>query len=446
MLRVVIIGGVAAGMSAASRLKRHLRDDVDIVVFERGAVVSYGACGIPYYISDHVKSADELIARTPEQFTESGIDVRTYHDVVGVDTTARWVQVKNLATGEQFRQSYDKLIVGSGARANRYPPFDRDYANLYQVRDIEDGLRLKEALQKEDISSVAVVGAGFIGLELADACRSYGKTVTLVELAPRILSIMDPEITEPLAAELERNGVVAHTATKVIGVAAEVGRITGLTLEGEKNGSLPVDMVINCAGISPNTDFIQNVDKAKNGAIIVNDRMETSAAHVYAAGDSSIMRSSITGELQYAPLGTNANKQGRIIADLLAGKEPAPFGLLGSMALKLFGLDAAKVGLSEEDAKGLALDYKTNLITGNSYASYYGKEKITVKVVYHAETRRLLGAQAVGQGIVVPRVNYYAVAIAAGMTVDQFGFLDLCYSPPFGGVWDAALIAANTAK
>lgn len=447
MLRIVIIGGVAAGMSAASKLKRSLKDGVDIVVYEKGGAVSYGACGIPFYISDHIKSAEELIARRPEQFAESGIDVRVHHEVLSVDSGAKTVAVKNLQTGETLERPYDALIVGSGARANRFPPFDGEYSNLFQVRDVEDGTNIKETLRREEIRHVAVVGAGFIGLELVDACRSYGKTVTLIELAGRILPAMDPEITGQLTEELDRNEVAVMTSSRVTALEVRDGAIAALTIAGPQGeSSLATDLVINCAGISPHTAFIQEVEKIANGAIVVNERMETSVPHIYAAGDCSVMRSAITGELLYAPLGTNANKQGRIIADVLAGIPPKPFALIGSTALKLLGLDAAKVGLSEEDAKRAGLHYKTNLITGNSYASYYGKEKVTIKVIYDAETRKLLGAQAVGQGIVVPRANYYAVAIAAGMTVDQFGFLDLCYSPPFGGVWDAALIASNTAK
>ncbi len=209
--------------------------------------------------------------------------------------------------------------------------------------------------------------------------------------------------------------------------------------------TLPADLVVNCAGIVPDTCFI-DVDKARNGAIAVDEHMETSAPDVFAAGDCSVMKSFVTGERQYAPLGTNANKQGRIIAEYLAGKKTPNFKLIGSSAIKLFSLDAAKVGLGEIEAQRLNLDYEANVVTGNSYASYYGTEKVMVKLVYDAKTRKLLGAQTVGQDIVVPRANYFAIAIAAEMTVDEFGFLDLCYSPPFSGVWDVSLIAANTAK
>lgn len=446
-MKTVIIGGVAAGMSAASKLKRLLKDDVEIVVYEKGGEVSYGACGIPFYISDHIKQGKELIARTAEEFSQSGIPVKTYHEVTAVDTDEKTVTVKNLHTGEVFTDTYDKLVIGSGAGVRHFPPFDKAYDNLFEIRDVADGTRVKKALSDESQKNVVIVGAGFIGLEVSEACKHYGKNVTVVELANHILASFDEEVSEALKAELEKNGVTVLTGTAVKSLAAENGRITRAIVEsGGMTRELPVDILINSAGIAPATAFITNVKKAKNGAIYVNERMETSVADVYAAGDCSIMRSAITGEYTYAPLGTNANKQGRIIGDILGGAEPKPFKLIGSSALRLFGMDAAKVGLSEKEARANGLDYKAHMITGNSYASYYGGEKLNIKLIYDAKTRRILGAETYGQGIVVPRANYYAIAIYAGLTVDEMGFMDLCYSPPFSGVWDAALIASNTAR
>ena len=274
----------------------------------------------------------------------------------------------------------------------------------------------------------------------------------MVELAGHILPAFDEEVSQALETELTQNGVVVRTGTMVTELISENGRIKAARVEkkGEDGRTaveeIPADMLINSAGIAPATDFIQNVEKARNGAICVNERMETSVEDVYAAGDCSIMKSAITGQYQYAPLGTNANKQGRIIGDILGGADPKPFKLIGSSALRLFGMDAAKVGLSEKEAMAGGMDFKVNTITGNSYASYYGKEKLNIKLIYDAKTRVLLGAETWGQGIVVPRANYYAIAIYAGLTVDEMGFMDLCYSPPFSGVWDAALIASNTAK
>ncbi|WP_053984295.1 CoA-disulfide reductase [Niameybacter massiliensis] len=446
-MKVIIIGGVAAGMSTATKLKRNLGDQVDLVVYEKGEEVSFGACGIPFYISDKIKKGEDLIARTAEQFVASGIPVKINHEVLSVDEKAKVVTVKDLTTGETFTDSYDKLVIGSGAGVNRFVPFDKPYSNLYEIRNVADGTHVKEQLQKEDVKDIVVVGAGFIGLELVEACRKYNKNVVLVELADRVLSTMDEEITVALTEELERNQVQVLTGYKAESLSAKDDVIESVVVtNGTDHLTLTADMIINCAGIRPHTAFIECVEKAANGAIVVNEDMETSVADIYAAGDCSIMKSAITGAFLYAPLGTNANKQGRIIADLLGGKERKPFKLIGSSAIKLFDIDAAKVGISEVEAKRLGLNYKTNFITGNSYASYYGTEKVSIKLVYDAETRKILGAQTVGSGVVVPRANYYAIAIYSGLTVDEFGFMDLCYSPPFSGVWDVALIASNTAK
>lgn len=446
-MKVIVIGGVAAGMSAASKLKRRLKDQVEIMVYEKGGDVSYGACGIPFYISDHIKQGQDLIARTAAEFAQSGIPIKTFHEVTGVDTDSKTVTVKNLQTGEVFTDTYDKLVVGSGAAVRHFPPFDQSYDNLFEVRDVADGTRVKQALLDDSVKHVVIVGAGFIGLEVSEACRHYGKKVTVVELAGQVLSAFEPEVSQALQEELEKNGVQVRTGTAVTRLIAENGHIVKAVLkQGDQEEEIPADMVINSAGIAPATAFLPNAEKARNGAIYVNERMETSIPDVYAAGDCSIMKSAITGDYAYAPLGTNANKQGRIIGDILGGAQPNPFKLIGSSALRLFGLDAAKVGLSEKEAKDKGFDYKAHTITGNSYASYYGKEKLNIKLIYDAKTRKILGASTWGQGIVVPRANYYAIAIYAGLTVDEMGFMDLCYSPPFSGVWDAALIASNSAK
>lgn len=445
-MKVIVIGGVAAGMSAAAKLKRNLKDNVDIVVYEQGVEISYGACGIPFYISGLIKDSSSLLERSVEEFRTSGVNVELRHQVTAVDSKAKTVTVKNLNSGETFTREYDKLIVGSGARVRHIPPFDIPRDNLYSIRNVADGVRLRAGLENESEKNVVIIGAGFIGLEIVEACVKYKKNVTLIELAPYVLPVMDPEMSEHLDAELKRNGITVHTASKVTEVNSEGNRIHSLVVEGE-NGkkTIPADIVVNSVGIIPNTEFI-DIEKAPNGAILVNEKMETSIDDIYAAGDCSMMRSFITGLPTYAPLGTNANKQGRIIAEVLAGKKTPQLKLIGASALRLFELDAAKVGLSETEAKKLGIDYKTNTITGNSYASYYGSEKVYIKLLYNPESRLIFGAQIVGQGVVVARANYFAIAISAGITVDEFGFLDLCYSPPFSGVWDATLIAANTAR
>ena len=355
-MKTVIIGGVAAGMSAASKLKRLLKEEAEIVVYEKGGEVSYGACGIPFYISDHIKQGKDLIARTAEEFAQSGIPVKTFHEVTAVDTDKKTVTVTDLHTGRSFEDTYDKLVIGSGAGVRHFPPFDKSYDNLFEIRDVADGTRIKQALQDEGQKNVVITGAGFIGLEVSESCKKYGKNVTVIELADHVLSAFDPEVSQALEEELERGGVAVRTKTRVTELISRDNRIEKVVVETDGvREELPADIVINSAGIAPATSFIRNIEKAKNGAIYVNERMETSIPDVYAAGDCSIMRSAVTGEYTYAPLGTNANKQGRIIGDILGGAEPKPFKLIGSSALRLFGMDAAKTGISEKEAKTLGL-------------------------------------------------------------------------------------------
>lgn len=447
MLKVIVIGGVAAGMSAASKLKRNLRDKVEITVYEQGGSVSYGACGIPFYVSGIVEKPEDLVARSAEKFRESGINVELYHEVISTDTTGKTVLVRNVKTGEEFIRGYDKLIIGSGARSNRFPPLDVKKSNIISVSDLTDAYNLRVALENPQTKNTVIVGAGYVGLEIADACKGYNKNITIIEKAPRVLSTMDKEFSEILEKELEKNNVVLKTNSSVVALESneDIASAVVVDKEGQRE-TIPADLIICCLGVTPQTEFITGVAKHSNGAIKVDQNMRSSIPDVFAAGDCSIMKSFITGQRQYMPLGTNANKQGRIIADVIAGKPAPTFKLIGSTALKLFGCDVAKVGISEQDAEAVGIPYKTTIITGNSFASYYSGEKVTIKLVYDPPSNKILGAQLAGQGTVVPRANYFAIAIANGMPADEFGFMDLCYSPPFSGVWDASLIAANTCK
>lgn len=446
-MKLIIIGGVAAGMSTAAKIKRNLKDDVDVVVYEMTDEISYGACGIPFYVSDHIKEAKELIAKTPEDFLKIGIDVKVFHQVISIDKENCNLEVKDLKTGNVECVAYDKLVIATGAAPRRFAPMDVAYNNLFTVRNVEDGTRIKALLRSNNVKDVVVVGAGFIGLEMVEACTHYNAKASVIELGERILSVMDSEITDILTTEMTNNNVDVYTSSKLLEIIHTDNEISAVKIETPQGvKEVACQLLINAAGIGPMTEWIDGLDKAGNGALIVNEKMQTNDPNIYAAGDCSIMKSFITNELQYAPLGSNANKQGRIIADVLAGIEPKPFKLIGSSAIKLYSLDAAKVGLSENEAKRLKLDYKATMIQGNSYASYYGTEKVSVKIVYDVQTRKVLGAQTIGQGIVVPRANYFAIAIMGGLTVDDMGFADLCYSPPFSGVWDVTLIASNTAK
>lgn len=446
-MKVVIIGAVAGGMSTAAKLKRNLKDKVEVIVYEKGEEVSYGACGLPFYISDIIKDEKSLYARTVDQFIESGIDLRVHHEVISVNSSKKMLEIKDLKNNKTITDNYDILVIASGARVNTNGILDISADNYFGVRSVKEATRIKQLLQSDKVKEVVVIGGGFIGLEMLEAIDHYNKKAILIQREDRVFTTLDKDITEKIEAIIKDKGVILHTDTRIIEYIKEGTNITGITfVSGEKEYTVSTQLVLNCAGIIPNTEFIKDVDKAENGAIKVDEKMQTSIKDIYSAGDCSIMRSAITNDYVYAPLGTNANKQGRIIADILTGLDPKPFKLLHSTALKLFDYDVASIGITEYQAKKAGMEVKQHKVTANSYAGYYGKEQLDIKVLYDVHTRKILGVQSIGQGTVVPRANYYAIAIYAGLTVDQMGMLDLAYSPPFNGVWDAALIASNTIK
>lgn len=446
-MKVVIIGAVAGGMSTAAKLKRNLKDKVEVVVYEKGHEVSYGACGLPFYISDIIKDEKSLYARTVEQFIESGIDLRIHQEVIAVDSSKKQIEVKDLKSGKTITDDYDALVIASGARVNTNGILDVRADNYFGVRTVQQATSIKKLLQSDAVKEVAVIGGGFIGLEMLEAIHHYNKKAILIQREDRVFTTLDHDITEKIESIIKDKGVTLHTDSRILEYIKEGTNVTGIKFQsGEKEYTISAQLVLNCAGIIPNTEFIDEVEKAENGAIKVNEKMQTSIKDIYSAGDCSIMKSAITNDYVYAPLGTNANKQGRIIADILSGVEPKPFKLLHSTALKLFDYDVASIGITEYQAKKAGMEVKQHKVTANSYAGYYGKEQLDIKVLYDVQSRKILGVQSIGQGTVVPRANYYAIAIYAGLTVDQMGMLDLAYSPPFNGVWDAALIASNTIK
>jgi NADPH-dependent 2,4-dienoyl-CoA reductase/sulfur reductase-like enzyme len=446
-MKAVIIGAVAAGMSTAAKLKRNLKENVDIHVFEKGDEISYGACGLPFYISDTIKEEKDLFAKSVDDFIQSGINLHVFHEVISVDTDKKLVKVRDIKQNREFEESYDVLVIGSGTRPKKVKPLDMPAKNNLSVHSVYESGRIKEYLATESVKNVVIVGAGFVGLEMLEACAAYGKNITLLQGTSRIFEVMDEDITDKMEGIIQAHHITIHKNVTVTSLHLENELVDGIefAVDGESL-TLPCDLLICSIGTITNTEFITSVDKAQNGAIIVDEHMMSSVQDVYAAGDCSIMRSGITGELTYAPLGTNANKQGRIIADVLAGIKPKPFKLIHSTALKLFDYDIAKVGISKAEGIKAGMDVEEHKITANSYASYYSSEKLDIKVIYNKKTRVIVGAQLIGQGTVVPRANYYAIAIYAGLTVDEMGMMDLAYSPPYNGVWDAALIASNTIK
>ena len=444
-MKVIIIGGIAAGMSAAAKFKRLSPND-DVVVYEKGDIVSFGACGLPYYVGGFFDDSNEMIARTPEAFREAGVEIHTKHEVTNVDFSNKKVTVKNLNTNEVLEESYDKLMIASGARAIIPPIKNIDLENVVTLKSMDDGNKLRELMSNEENKKIAIIGAGFIGLEAAEAAKHRGKEVTVIQLQVRVLQeVFDKDITDLLEEELRENGVnllLSETVTELIGD----GKVSKVKTNKRE---IEADIVILATGVKPNTDFL-NCDEIKmirNGAIVVDKYGRTSVEDVYAAGDCATINSLITDREIYVPLATGANKLGRIVGENLAGQNNSFQGSMASSCIKVMDMEAARTGLSEKEVLNLGFNYKTKFITDMNQTSYYpGRERIYVKLIYDAHTRVILGGQVAGYKDAVQRCNVLAACIYAKMTTEQLGMLDLCYAPPFSRTWDVLNVAGNVSK
>ena len=444
-MRIIIVGGIAAGMSAAAKFKRLSPND-DVVVYEKGDIVSFGACGLPYYVGGFFDDSNEMIARTPEAFREAGVEIHTKHEVTNVDFSNKKVTVKNLNTNEVLEESYDKLMIASGARAIIPPIKNIDLENVVTLKSMDDGNKLRELMSKEENKKIAIIGAGFIGLEAAEAAKHRGKEVTVIQLQDRVLQeVFDKDITDLLEEELRENGVnllLSETVTELIGD----GKVSKVKTNKRE---IEADIVILATGVKPNTDFL-NCDEIKmirNGAIVVDKYGRTSVEDVYAAGDCATINSLITDREIYVPLATGANKLGRIVGENLAGQNNSFQGSMASSCIKVMDMEAARTGLSEKEVLNLGFNYKTKFITDMNQTSYYpGRERIYVKLIYDAHTRVILGGQVAGYKDAVQRCNVLAACIYAKMTTEQLGMLDLCYAPPFSRTWDVLNVAGNVSK
>lgn len=444
-MKVIIIGGIAAGMSAAAKFKRLSPND-DVVVYEKGDIVSFGACGLPYYVGGFFDDSNEMIARTPEAFREAGVEIHTKHEVTNVDFSNKKVTVKNLNTNEVLEESYDKLMIASGARAIIPPIKNIDLENVVTLKSMDDGNKLRELMSKEENKKIAIIGAGFIGLEAAEAAKHRGNEVTVIQLQDRVLQeVFDKDITDLLEEELRENGVnllLSETVTELIGD----GKVSKVKTNKRE---IEADIVILATGVKPNTDFL-NCDEIKmirNGAIVVDKYGRTSVEDVYAAGDCATINSLITDREIYVPLATGANKLGRIVGENLAGQNNSFQGSMASSCIKVMDMEAARTGLSEKEVLNLGFNYKTKFITDMNQTSYYpGRERIYVKLIYDAHTRVILGGQVAGYKDAVQRCNVLAACIYAKMTTEQLGMLDLCYAPPFSRTWDVLNVAGNVSK
>lgn len=443
-MKVLILGGNAAGMSAAGRLLRK-SPDTHVVVVEQTGEVSYGACGLPYYVGGVNDQLELMRIRSPEAFRAQGMDLRLFSQVESLDFDQHLAVIhteKGFAT-----ESYDKLLIATGSSSILPNIPGADLPGVFTLKTLADGAALHAALREPKNARVTIVGGGYIGLELAEACLRLNKQVRVFEALPRLLNGFDDIFGEAVAEELRQHGVSLHLEEAIQRIQDDGACKRVVT----PLGSYETDVIVFAVGVRPNTGFITDprLQRLRNGAIVTNSRMESSLPDVYAAGDCSAVIHKLSKQPNYLPLGTNANKQGRFAADAILGISACYEGALGTAMLRCVTLELARTGLSMDEAIQAGYDAASITVTAASHAPYYTQPKpvpVTIKLCYERGNGRLLGAQLMGAGESAWRINVFACAIDQGMTAAELGSLDMGYAPPFSSVWDAVQIAANAVK
>ncbi len=440
-MKVVIVGGVAGGATAAARIRR-LDEQAEIVVFERSGFISYANCGLPYYIGGVIENADELTLQTPESFnTRFHVNMKVHHEVMAININRKTVTVKNLKTGEEFEESYDKLLLSPGAKPIK-PNFDGvDSKKIFTLRTVEDTLRIKKYVDEQKPKNVVVVGGGFIGIEVVENLRELGMGVTLVEAAEQLMAPFDSDMAAFIHAEVRKNGIDLMLGHFVEGFA---DTDVGIDVKLKNSPTLHANMVILAIGVAPETTLAKDagLELGIKGSIVVNDKMETNVSDIYAVGDAVQIKNFVTDADTLISLAGPANKQGRIAADNICGRDSHYTGGQGSSVIKIFDITAAATGINEKTAKSAGISYDKVILSPMSHAGYYpGGKMMTMKVLFEKDTYRILGAQIVGFDGVDKRIDVLATAIRAGMKAYELAELDLSYAPPYSSAKDPVNMA-----
>lgn len=440
-MKVVIVGGVAGGATAATRIRR-LDEHAEIIIFERSGYISYANCGLPYYIGGVIEDPEELTLQTPESFnTRFRIDVRVKHEVIDIDAQRKTVRVRNLDNGEEFEESYDKLILSPGAKPTRpnLPGIDNDL--LFSLRTVEDTFRIRQFVEEKKPKTAVMIGGGFIGLEVAENLCELGIDVTVVQRGNQVMKTLDYDMASIIHSKLRSSGINLKLNADVIGFEKTE---TGLNVLLKDDKSIQADMVLLAIGVSPENTLAKKagLELGLKGAVVVNDKMETSVTDIYAVGDAVQVKHTVTGNDAVISLAGPANKQGRIAADNICGLDSHYKGSMGSSVIKLFDLTAASTGLTERAARAEGISYDKVILSPASHAGYYPGAKImTMKVIYEKDTLKILGAQIIGQEGVDKRIDVLATAISAGIKADMLKDLDLAYAPPYSSAKDPVNMA-----
>ena len=440
-MKVVIVGGVAGGASAAARIRR-LDESAEIIVFEKTGYISYANCGLPYYIGDVITDSSDLTLQTPESFwTRFRILVKVNHEVTNIDVTQKTVTVKNLLTGTEWEEPYDKLLLSPGAKPVRPNLPGIDSEKIFSLRTVEDTFRIHDYLEKTKAQSAVIVGGGYIGIEVAENLKEKGLNVTIVQRPNQLMNTLDYDMASFVHSKLRAKGISLRLNSNVTSFRQDGERIVTLL---EDNSEIAADMVLLAIGVAPENSLAKQagLKLGVKGSIVVNDRMETSVQDIYAVGDAIQVKHFVTEEDTVIALAGPANKQGRIAADNICGGDSHYQGSMGSSIIKIFDMTVAGTGLTEKVAKSMGIDCESVVLSPASHAGYYpGANVMTMKVVFEKDTWKLLGAQIVGTEGVDKRLDVLATAMHAGMKANMLKDLDLAYAPPFSSAKDPVNMA-----
>jgi len=447
---VVIVGGVAGGASCAARLRRQ-SEHVPIVMLERGPYVSFANCGLPYYVGKVIDDAEKLLIADAKLFRERfNVDVRTEEEVIAIDRPRRRLTIRRTRDGTSYTLDYDTLVLSPGARPIRPPLPGIDLPGIFSMRTVPDSRAVRAWIEATRAQSAVVIGAGFIGLEMAENLSRLGIAISVIERDVQIMPPMDSEMTTPLVQELERQGVRLILGDSVVAFEQEGG---GLRVRTEKGAALAADLVILAIGVQPESDLAKQsgLDTGPRGHIVVDGNLRTSDPHIYALGDAIEVRHIVTGKKTALPLAGPANRQGRIVADMIAGRGRHFRGVQGTAVCGIFDLTLALTGTGEKGLRTTDTDYGVVYAHPNDHVGYYpGATPIYIKLLYDKSNGRVLGAQAVGKAGVERRIDVIAMAIQMKATVFDLEEDELCYAPQYGAAKDpvnmVGMIAANAMR
>ncbi|WP_166830605.1 FAD-dependent oxidoreductase [Thalassoroseus pseudoceratinae] len=447
-MKIVIIGAVAGGASAAARARR-LDEDAEIVLIERGTEPSFANCGLPYYVGGEIESRDKLLVAPAERLRQRyQLDVRTRQEVTSIDRDNQVVDVRNLVTGETYTESYDRLIISTGASPFRPPIPGIEGPHVLELRDLADADRMFDRVTTGGSRRAVIVGAGFIGIEVAENLVRRGLDVTVVELAEQILPPWDREIVRPLEDHIRQQGVTLKLNDSAAAFEETGTGDANLIVKLESGEELPACFAVVCIGVRPESRLANEagINVGQRGGIITNEHMQTSDPNVYAVGDVAQVKDFVTGEPTQIPLAGPANRQGRIAADHIFGRNSVYRGTQGTAIVGVFGKTAAMTGQSEKLLQRANRPYEKIYIHPNDHAGYYpGASSMTLKLLFNPDDARIWGAQAVGAAGVDKRIDVIAMAIHAGMTVYDLEEVELCYAPQYGSAKDPVNMAGFVA-